>query len=64
MSKPECLNGWKQIGEYLGCGPKVAATYEKDGLPVYRYRGRVRAFRGEVTAWLRKHARNIPKITH
>ena len=61
MTEREVLSGWKQIGAYLGCGPVAAAGYEKDGLPVYRYKRRVRALTVEIKVWLKKGGKKVYK---
>jgi hypothetical protein len=48
------LVGWKQIAVYLGCCVDTARSYAKDGMPVHRYRNRVRASKVEIERWLLK----------
>jgi hypothetical protein len=46
------LVGWKDIAAYLGVCVDTARSYEKDGLPVLRYRRKVRAVKSEIDKWI------------
>jgi PAS domain S-box-containing protein len=51
--RAEVLVGWKEIAAYLGCSVATAARRERDGLPVFRSGGQVRAFPGDIDKWLK-----------
>jgi PAS domain S-box-containing protein len=51
--RADVLVGWKEIAAYLGCSVATAARRERDGLPVFRSGGQVRAFPGDVDKWLK-----------
>lgn len=58
-SRPQVLNSWKDIADYLHCGVRTAQRWERDlQLPVYRprpgKRGPVCAFPSEIQIWLRQ----------
>ncbi len=46
------LEGWKEIGAYIGRSARTAERYEKtEKLPVFREGGKVFAFTGELDRW-------------
>ncbi len=51
------LNGWKEIGNYLGRGVRTVQRWEHLGLPIRRPAGRIRsavcAVPEEIDAWLK-----------
>jgi PAS domain S-box-containing protein len=51
--RAEVLVGWKEIAAYLGCSVATAARRERDGLPIFRSGGQVRAFPGDIDKWLK-----------
>jgi len=51
--RADTLGGWKEIAAYLGCSVATAARRERDGLPVFRSGGQVRAFPGDLDKWLK-----------
>lgn len=56
---PDLLSGWKQVGAYLGRGPRTAQRWERVlGLPVHRLRTThgmaVYGLKGEIDGWLRE----------
>jgi hypothetical protein len=57
------LNGWKQIGRYLGCGVRTAQRWEICfGLPIVRLgradgKGTVVAYTDDIDSWLRQRCR-------
>ncbi len=53
MEKDKILLGWKEVADYLGCSVATAARREKDGLPVFRSGGQVRAFEDDIDNWLK-----------
>jgi PAS domain S-box-containing protein len=46
------LVGWKEIAAYLDCSRSSAVRRVKDGLPVFRVGGSVRAFGADIDRWL------------
>ncbi len=46
------LVGWKEIAAYLNCSRSTAVRRVKDGLPVFRVGGNVRAFSADIDRWL------------
>jgi PAS domain S-box-containing protein len=53
MDKDRILLGWKEVADYLGCSVATAARREKDGLPVFRTGGQLRAFEDDIDNWLK-----------
>lgn len=53
MDKDRILLGWKEVAYYLGCSVATAARREKDGLPVFRTGGQLRAFEDDIDNWLK-----------
>jgi PAS domain S-box-containing protein len=51
--RADVLVGWKEIAAYLGSSVATAARRERDGLPVFRSGGQVRAFPGDIDKWLK-----------
>lgn len=51
--RADVLVGWKEIAAYLGCSVATAARRERDGLPVFRSGGQIRAFPGDLDKWLK-----------
>lgn len=51
----EQLEGWKEIGRYLGKSVRTVQLWEKDlGLPVHRLQNRVYADPADLDAWLER----------
>ncbi|UCE26940.1 MAG: PAS domain S-box protein [Candidatus Coatesbacteria bacterium] len=53
LKRADILNGWKEISGYLGCSVATAIRRERDGLPVFRSGGQVRAFNADIDKWLK-----------
>src|ERR1017187_213761 len=58
------LNGWKEIGAYLGVGVRTVQEYEKQrGLPIHREtdqdKPRVFAYSSELDEWKEQKRRGI-----
>jgi PAS domain S-box-containing protein len=53
LKRADILIGWKEIAEYLGCSVATAIRRERDGLPVFRSGGQVRAFHADIDKWLK-----------
>ncbi len=53
---PWDLLGWEEISEALGCDPQTSKKYQRQGMPIYKFNGRVVAVESEITAWLRDQA--------
>jgi len=53
---PEWITGWKKIAQYLDVGERTARKYERQGLPVYRKFGTVRAKPVELDAFIKNSA--------
>jgi PAS domain S-box-containing protein len=53
LKRADILIGWKEIAEYLGCSVATAIRRERDGLPVFRSGGQVRAFHSDIDKWLK-----------
>ena len=51
MDEKPLLSGWKEIADFIKRNVQTAQTYEKDGMPVFRVRGRVYACKVELLAW-------------
>lgn len=52
MSSERLLIGWKQIAAYLRCSIATAERRARDGLPVFRVGGSVRAHADDIDRWL------------
>jgi phage terminase Nu1 subunit (DNA packaging protein) len=53
---PDWITGWKKIAQYLDVGERTARKYERQGLPVYRKFGTVRAKPVELDAFIKNSA--------
>ncbi len=51
------LIGWKEIAFYLNCSLSSARRREREGLPVFRVGGSVRASTRDIDSWIRKGLR-------
>jgi len=50
--QPESLDGWQQIGAFLGQPTSVVQRWAKSGMPVTREGRRVQASPDELNRWL------------
>jgi PAS domain S-box-containing protein len=51
------LIGWKEIASYLNCSLSSARRREREGLPVFRVGGSVRASTRDIDSWIKKGLR-------
>jgi PAS domain S-box-containing protein len=56
--KARTLIGWKEIASYLNCSLSSARRREREGLPVFRVGGSVRASTREIDSWIRRGLRH------